>query len=84
MKKIYFLAAALLMFSVTASAQFMNSSKSAASSTAEDVFNTLELTYSPLTMKSSFDGRSLTEDLNALSLAWMQARLLPVHNLYLQ
>lgn len=83
MKKFYFIAAALLMFSVTASAQFVNSSKSSsnASIAVEDVFNTAEFTYSPANMVLSYDGDSDSEGMNALSLTWLQARRLPVNNL---
>lgn len=83
MKKFYFIAAALLMFSVTASAQFVNSSKSSssASRSVEDVFNTAEFTYSPANMVMSYNGHSESEGMNALSLTWLQARRLPVNNL---
>lgn len=83
MKKFYFIAAALLMFSVTASAQFVNSSKSSSSASraVEDVFNTAEFTYSPMNMVTSYKGGSKSEDMNALSLTWLQARRLPVNNL---
>lgn len=83
MKKFYFIAAALLMFSVTASAQFVNSSKSSSSASraVEDVFNTAEFTYSPVNLVTSYDGDSESEGMNALSLTWLQARRLPVNNL---
>lgn len=66
-----------MLMSVTASAQFMQSNGgSKAKASVEDVFNTVDLTYSPVTMKASYDGESDTEDLNGLSLNWAQARLL--------
>lgn len=78
MKKSIFLAAvAFMLMSVTASAQFMQSNGgSKAKASVEDVFNTVDLTYSPVTMKASYDGDSTTDDLNGLSLNWAQARLL--------
>lgn len=66
-----------MLMSVTASAQFMQSNGgSKAKASVEDVFNTVDLTYSPVTMKASYDGDSTTDDLNGLSLNWAQARLL--------
>lgn len=66
-----------MLMSVSASAQFMQSNGgSKAKASVEDVFNTVDLTYSPVTMKASYDGDSATEDLNGLSLNWAQARLL--------
>ena len=66
-----------MLMSVSASAQFMQSNGgSKAKASVEDVFNTADLTYSPVTMKASYDGDSMTEDLNGLSLNWAQARLL--------
>lgn len=66
-----------MLMSVTASAQFMQSNGgSKAKASVEDVFNTVDLTYSPVTMKASYDGDSTTDDLNGLSLNWSQARLL--------
>ena len=78
MKKSIFLAAvAFMLMSVSASAQFMQSNGgSKAKASVEDVFNTFDLTYSPVTMKASYEGDSTTEDLNGLSLNWAQARLL--------
>ena len=66
-----------MLMSVSASAQFMQSNGgSKAKASVEDVFNTVDLTYSPITMTSSYDGGSNTEDFNGLSLNWAQARLL--------
>ena len=78
MKKSIFLAAvAFMLMSVSASAQFMQSNGgSKAKASVEDVFNTVDLTYSPVTMKASYEGDSTTDDLNGLSLNWAQARLL--------
>ena len=78
MKKSIFLAAvAFVLMSVTASAQFMQSNGgSNAKASVEDVFNTFDLTYSPVTMKSSDGNDSESEELNGLSLNWSQARLL--------
>jgi hypothetical protein len=81
MKKFFFVAvAALFVFCATASAQFVNSNSSQRTSHAsydvESVFNTFDLTYSPLTLKSSEDGDAETQDFNAISLNWNQARLL--------
>lgn len=94
MKKIYFFVAAvaLILSSVTASAQFMNSSAgSRAASTAdvESVFNTFDLTYSPLDFGSYYDGEEfedeVTGDMNAFSLNWAQARALTANlPIYLQ
>ena len=78
MKKSIFLAAvAFMLMSVSASAQFMQSNAgSKAKVSVEDVFNTVDLTYSPITMKSTMGGSSLTEDYNGISLNWSQARLM--------
>ena len=87
MKKIYFfvVTVALVVFNVTASAQFMNSSAgSRATSTAdvESVFSTFDLTYSPVSFGSYYDGEEagdedgITGDMNAFSLNWAQARAL--------
>lgn len=94
MKKFYSFIVALLMVSATASAQFVNSQggrKSNVGSTAdvESVFNTFDFTYSPMTLKSvyKYDGSSSssTEDLNAVSLGWTQARsILSTLPLYIQ
>lgn len=96
MKKIYFYVAAvaLILSSVTASAQFMNSSAgSRAASTAdvESVFNTFDLTYSPLDFGSYYDGEEyededdVTGDMNAFSLNWAQASALTANlPIYLQ
>lgn len=66
-----------MLMSVSASAQFMQSNGgSKAKASVEDVFNTVDLTYSPVTMKASYEGDSTTDDLNGLSLNWAQARLL--------
>lgn len=94
MKKFYFIVVALLMISASASAQFVNSQggrRSNVGSTAdvESVFNTFDFTYSPVTMKTiaKYDGSSYTEteDLNAVSLGWTQARsILSTLPLYIQ
>lgn len=94
MKKIYFflVAVALFVSGATASAQFMNqgaSSKASSSADVEDLFSTVEFTYSPVTMNSSikYDGDSVksSEDLNAISLNWAKVTSLPVDlPLYLQ
>lgn len=78
MKKSIFLAAvAFMLMSVSASAQFMQSNGgSKAKASVEDVFNTVDLTYSPVTMKATMGGSSLTEDYNGISLNWSQARLM--------
>ena len=79
MKKFIFAAvSALFVFGTTASAQFMNSSSSgsAPSNSSETIFNTFDFTYSPVTMKSIEDDDTATEDLNAISLNWNQARVL--------
>ena len=84
MKKIYFfiVAVALVLSSVTASAQFMNSSagsRYASTADVESVFNTFDLTYSPLKFASYNDGKEtsddddITGDMNAFSLNWTQA-----------
>ena len=66
-----------MLMSVSASAQFMQSNAgSKAKVSVEDVFNTVDLTYSPITMKSTMGGSSLTEDYNGISLNWSQARLM--------
>ena len=66
-----------MLMSISASAQFMQSNGgSKAKASVEDVFNTVDLTYSPVTMKASYDGESATDDFNGLSLNWAQARLL--------
>ena len=65
-----------MLMSVSASAQFMQSSGSKSSAAVEDVFSTFDLTYSPVTMKASYDGDSITDDFNGFSLNWAQARLL--------
>lgn len=76
-KSIIFAAVAFMLMSVTASAQFMQSNgTSKTQASVEDVFSTFDLTYSPVTMKASYDGESDTEDFNGLSLNWAQARLL--------
>ena len=79
-KSIFFAAvAAFMLMSVSASAQFVQSkggSKAAASATVEDVFNTFDVTYSPVTAKVSYKNESQTEDMNGVSLNWSQARVL--------
>ena len=66
-----------MLMSVSASAQFMQSNGgSKAKASVEDVFNTVDLTYSPVTMKATMGGSSLTEDYNGISLNWSQARLM--------
>lgn len=88
MKKFYFFltAAALFFTCATASAQFVNSSKGHASSaSAEDIFNTFDVTYSPVTMNTEYDNESTSEDLKAVSLNWTQARVLSANMpLYVQ
>lgn len=97
MKKIYFfvLAVALVLCNVTASAQFVNSSagfRSAATADVESVFNTFDLTYSPVTFGAYYDGEEadgdgdeITGDMNAFSLNWTQARALTANlPLYIQ
>lgn len=75
MKKFIFAAvSALFVFGTTASAQFMNSSS--AGSASESVFNTFDFTYSPVTLNAMEDDYSQTEDMNAISLNWNQARVL--------
>ena len=75
-----------MLMSVSASAQFMQSSGSKSSAAVEDVFSTFDLTYSPVTMKATSGDNSATTDLNGLSLNWSQARLmtdqLPVYLQY--
>lgn len=79
-KSIFFAAvAAFMLMSVSASAQFVQSkggSRGAASATVEDVFNTFDVTYSPVTETWSSKNESLTEDMNGVSLNWSQARVL--------
>lgn len=79
-KSIFFAAvAAFMLMSVSASAQFVQSkggSKAAASATVEDVFNTFDVTYSPVTAKFSYKNDSEITDMNAVSLNWSQARVL--------
>lgn len=79
-KSIFFAAvAAFMLMSVSASAQFVQSkggSRGAASATVEDVFNTFDVTYSPVTEKVSYKNDSRTEDMNGVSLNWSQARVL--------
>ena len=79
-KSIFFAAvAAFMLMSVSASAQFVQSkggSKAAASATVEDVFNTFDVTYSPVTAKVSYKNDSQTTDMNGVSLNWSQARVL--------
>ena len=66
-----------MLMSVSASAQFMQSNGgSKAKASVEDVFNTVDLTYSPITMKETDGEGSYTDDFNGLSLNWAQARLL--------
>ena len=66
-----------MLMNVSASAQFMQSNGgSKAKASVEDVFNTVDLTYSPVTMKATMGGSSLTEDYNGISLNWSQARLM--------
>ena len=66
-----------MLMSVSASAQFMQSNGgSKAKASVEDVFNTVDLTYSPVTMKATMGGNSSTSDLNGISLNWSQARLM--------
>ena len=92
MKKIGFFLASVAFFvsGVAASAQFVNqggSGRSAAYSSAEveAVFNTFDFTYSPLNLKAEGDGDSETEEMNALSLNWAQARALTTaYPVYLQ
>lgn len=77
MKKIYFLvlAVAMMAFSVSASAQFMNSSSSMSSSSAvESIFNTFDVTYSPMNLNAKYGDVTNSEKLNAVSLNWNQAR----------
>ena len=79
-KSIFFAAvAAFMLMSVSASAQFVQSkggSKAAASATVEDVFNTFDITYSPVKIKTSYKNNSAVTDLNGVSLNWSQARVL--------
>lgn len=91
MKQIYFyvVAVALALSSVTASAQFMNSSTGSRSASVADVvsvFNTFDLTYSPVTFGAYYDGNSETQYMNAISLNYAQARsvmeILPVYLQY--
>lgn len=65
-----------MLMSVSASAQFMQSSGSKSSAAVEDVFSTFDLTYSPVTIKATLGDNSETTDLNGLSLNWSQARLM--------
>ena len=78
-----------MLMGVSASAQFMQStggSKASSSASVEDVFNTFDFTYSPVTMKAEYDGDTESEDMNGVSLNWAQARLvtsqLPVYLQY--
>ena len=79
-----------MLVSVSASAQFVQStggSKASSSASVEDVFSTFDFTYSPVTYKFYDDpGESKSEDLNGLSLNWAQARLvtsqLPIYLQY--
>ena len=79
-KSIFFAAvAAFMLMSVSASAQFVQSkggSRGAASATVEDVFNTFDITYSPVTARVSYKNDSQTTDMNGVSLNWSQARVL--------
>ena len=66
-----------MLMSVSASAQFMQSNGgSKAKASVEDVFNTVDLTYSPITEKTTIGDRSSTTDYNGISLNWSQARLM--------
>lgn len=92
MKKIGFFLASVAFFvsGVAASAQFVNqggSGRSAAPSSAEveAVFNTFDFTYSPFNLKAEGGGESATQEMNALSLNWAQARALTTaYPVYLQ
>ncbi|MBQ8420835.1 MAG: outer membrane beta-barrel protein [Bacteroidales bacterium] len=92
-KSVFLVAAALFVFSATASAQFVTSSSNSASKAAsspdiEAAFSTFDITYSPVTFKADYDddnGDTESEDLNAVSLNWMRADVLPVNlPLYIQ
>lgn len=78
MKKLYFLLviAALCFTSTVASAQFINQGASNNSTSAEfkSIMNFFDVTYSPVNFKAIYDDESETEDLNAISLNWGQAR----------
>ena len=66
-----------MLMSVSASAQFMQSNGgSKAKASVEDVFNTVDLTYSPINEKTTIGDRSSTTDYNGISLNWSQARLM--------
>ena len=86
MKKsmIFAAVAAFMLVSFSASAQFVQSTggfNSPSSASVEDVFNTFDFTYSPVSFHSNDD----SEDLNGVSLNWAQARVLtPQLPVYLQ
>lgn len=91
MKKIYFLlvSAALFVSASSASAQFVNQNgggrASSSAADVEDVFNTFDFTYSPVTFKEGNDNTSRETEMNAVSLNWAQARVItPAYPIYLQ
>lgn len=91
MKKIYFflVSVALFVSGASASAQFVNqnggSRASSSAADVEDVFNTFDFTYSPLTFKQGDDNNTRETDMNAVSLNWAQVRAItPAYPIYLQ
>lgn len=64
-----------LLIGVSASAQFAQSRSDQFQSSARNVYNTADFTYSPLTVSVNF-GLNYTVDLHAVSLNWAQYRLL--------
>ena len=75
MKKSVFFAvlAAFMLLSVSASAQFTQSKGSSIKGGSKDVFNTADVTYSPMTLVTDF-GLQLKTNLNAVSVNWSQYR----------
>ena len=83
MKKVYSILTVVMLFFTcsTTSAQFLNttSTRTATSYGVENSFNTLEFSYNPVSFRTvTEDGRSCW-NLNALSLAWNHAKLLPTN-----
>ena len=83
MKKFFVSLCAVALFAVSASAQFVNSTQGAGqSANHEKVWNTVSISYSPIS--ATVMGMEAA-DLNALSVAWTQARsVLSTHPLYVE
>lgn len=81
MKKLMFIAvtAAFILMDVTASAQFVQStgrSSGVSAADAEPVFNTVDVTYSPVSYTVSAGEDSSNTDMTGISINWSQARLI--------